>query len=130
MGKVNWWLWTKMLVVGGGVVWGGPALVRYLQPTDEELFQRYNPDLQKRSLERRYEREKEFDDFVVKLKEQAKSDKPIWILQAEEEKAHAANSARQQKLAESLRLAEEVKARREAMRKEAGMPVESGSRGK
>ncbi|KAK4181435.1 hypothetical protein QBC36DRAFT_318067 [Triangularia setosa] len=130
MGKVNWWLWTKMLVAGGGVVWGGPALVRYLQPTDEELFQKYNPELQKRSLERRYEREKEFDDFVVKLKEQAKSDKPIWILQAEEEKANAANTVRQQKLAESLRLAEEVKARREAMRKEAGLPVESGKQGK
>lgn len=81
-------------------------------------------------MERRYEREKEFDDFVVKLKEQAKSDKPIWILQAEEEKASATNMARQQKLAESLRLAEEVKARREAMRKEAGLPVDSGKQGK
>ncbi|KAK4648920.1 Assembly factor cbp4 [Podospora bellae-mahoneyi] len=130
MGKVNWWLWTKMLAAGGGVIWGGPALVRYLQPTDEELFQKYNPELQKRSLERRYEREKEFDDFVVKLKEQAKSDKPIWILQAEEEKANATNMARQQKLAESLRLAEEVKARREAMRKETGLPVDSGKQGK
>jgi len=50
--------------------------VRYVQPTDEELFQRYNPELQKRSLERRYERQKEFDDFVTKLKEYSKSDKP------------------------------------------------------
>jgi len=61
---------------GGAVCVGGPALVRYVQPTDEELFQKYNPELQKRSLERRYEREKDFDDFVVKLKQQAKSDKP------------------------------------------------------
>lgn len=61
---------------GGAVCVGGPALVRYVQPTDEELFQRYNPELQKRSLERRYEREKDFDDFVVKLKQQAKSEKP------------------------------------------------------
>jgi hypothetical protein len=55
---------------------GGPALTMWLTPTDEELFQKYNPELQKRSLERRYERQKEFDDFVTKLKEYSKSDKP------------------------------------------------------
>lgn len=54
---------------------GGPAFVLWVQPTEEELFKRYNPDLQKKSLERRYERQKEFDDFVVQLKEHAKSDK-------------------------------------------------------
>ncbi len=47
----------------------------YLTPTDEELFQKYNPELQKRSLEGRYERQKEFDDFVTKLKEDSKSSK-------------------------------------------------------
>jgi hypothetical protein len=47
-----------------------------VQPTDEELFQKYNPELQKRSLERRVERQQEFDDFVTKLKEYSKSDKP------------------------------------------------------
>jgi hypothetical protein len=55
---------------------GGPAFVYWVSPTDEELFKRYNPELQKRSLERRYEREKEFDDFVMQLKEHSKSDKP------------------------------------------------------
>lgn len=54
---------------------GGPALTFWLQPTDEELFQRYNPELQKKSLERRYERQKDFDDFVTRLKEYSKSDK-------------------------------------------------------
>lgn len=37
---------------------------------------KYNPELQKRSLENRYEKQKEFDDFVTKLKEYSKSDKP------------------------------------------------------
>jgi hypothetical protein len=52
-----------------------------VQPTDEELFQKYNPELQKRSLERRFERQQEFDDFVTRLKRDAKSDKPskCWI---------------------------------------------------
>lgn len=44
-------------------------------PTDEELFQRYSPELKKKSLEGRYERQKDFDDFVGKLKEYSKSDK-------------------------------------------------------
>lgn len=48
----------------------------WVTPTDEELFKKYNPELQKRSLERRYEKQKEFDDFVGKLKEYSKSDKP------------------------------------------------------
>ncbi len=61
---------------GAVVCVGGPAITLWLTPTDEELFKKYNPELQKRSLERRYERQKEFDDFVVKLKEYSKSDKP------------------------------------------------------
>ncbi|KAL2269043.1 hypothetical protein VTJ83DRAFT_3889 [Remersonia thermophila] len=121
----NWWLWTKMLAVGGGIIWGGPALVRYVMPTEEELFQRYNPELQKRSLEGRAQRAQEFDDFVTKLKEYSKSDKPIWIVMEEAEK----EKARKKKAEEALKLAEEVKARRDALRKEAGLPVDSeGSR--
>ncbi|KAL2198510.1 hypothetical protein P885DRAFT_32967 [Corynascus similis CBS 632.67] len=119
----NWWLWTKMFFVGGAICVGGPAFTRWVQPTDEELFQRYNPELKKRSLERRVERQQEFDDFVTKLKEYSKSDKPIWTVQAEAEK----EQARQALAAESLKLAEEVKARREAMRREAGLPTESES---
>ncbi|KAK2075255.1 hypothetical protein P8C59_009398 [Phyllachora maydis] len=113
----NWWLWTKMLVGGGAICIGGPALTMYLTPTDEQLFKKYNPDLQRKSLERRHERQQEFDDFVTKLKEYSKSDKPIWTVQAEE-----AAKARQAKIEEDLRIAEGVKARKAEMRKEAGLP--------
>lgn len=58
----------------------------WLSPTEEELFLRYNPELQKRSLENRYQKQKDFDDFVNRLKEYSKSDKPIWEVQAEAEK--------------------------------------------
>lgn len=60
---------------GAGIAVGGPAFVMYISPTEEELFKRYNPDLQKRALESRYERQKEYDDFVTELKKSAKSDK-------------------------------------------------------
>ena len=54
---------------------GGPALVQAIRPTDEELFKRYNPELQKRSLEEGDRRAQEFDDYVNRLKQWSKSDK-------------------------------------------------------
>lgn len=48
----------------------------WLTPTEEELFLRYNPDLQKRSLENRIGKQQDFDNFVGKLKEYSKSDRP------------------------------------------------------
>lgn len=61
---------------GGAIIVGGPAFIYWVSPTDEELFQKYNPDLQRKSLERRFEKQQEFDDFVMKLKDYSKSDKP------------------------------------------------------
>lgn len=46
-----------------------------IRPTDEELFKRYNPELQKRSLEEGDRRAQEFDDYVNRLKQWSKSDK-------------------------------------------------------
>lgn len=48
----------------------------YISPTEEELFKKYNPELQKRSLENRVAKQQEFDDFVGKLKEYSKSNRP------------------------------------------------------
>lgn len=64
-----------LLYSGAVVAVGGPYLTLKLTPTEEELFKRYNPELQKRSLENRGKREQEFDDFVTNMKEAAKSDK-------------------------------------------------------
>lgn len=55
---------------------GGPALIYYVTPTEEELFLRYNPELQRRSLERRQEKQEDFEQFVGRLKEYSKSEKP------------------------------------------------------
>ncbi|KAF1830369.1 CBP4-domain-containing protein [Decorospora gaudefroyi] len=77
------WTWIKASAAGLGMCIGGPALVMYVSPTEEELFKRYNPELQKKSLANRYQRQKDFDDFVCGLKEASKSDKPIWTVQKE-----------------------------------------------
>ncbi|KAI1411374.1 CBP4-domain-containing protein [Hypoxylon sp. FL1857] len=114
--------WLKMLAVGGAVCIGGPAFVLWVQPTDEELFKKYNPELQKKSLERRYEKQKDFDDFVTQLKEYSKSDKPIWVVQKEAERKRKEEALRQDFLD-----AEEAKARKEAMRKESGLSSGSDS---
>lgn len=49
--------------------------VQSIRPTDEELFQRYNPELKKRSLEEGPRRAQEFDEYVTRLKDWSKSDK-------------------------------------------------------
>ena len=64
---------------------GGPALVYYVSPTEEELFLKYNPELQKRSLENRLQKQQDFDDFVGKLKEYSKSDKTSMFAQSDME---------------------------------------------
>jgi len=55
---------------------GGPALIYWVSPTEEELFKKYNPELQKRSLENRIGKQQDFDDFVGRLKVLSRSDKP------------------------------------------------------
>jgi len=66
----------------------------WVTPTEEEIFkvnllsrvhvphscsrfiQRYSPELQKKALAGREQRQKDFDAFVGQLKEAARSDKP------------------------------------------------------
>ena len=100
-----------MSLSGGILCIGGPALVMWVTPTEEELFKRYNPELQKRSLENRYQKQKDFDDFVNRLKEYSKDDRPIWEVQAEAEKLR--------KKAAMLKPGE-----KEAMVKESDKPIE------
>jgi hypothetical protein len=45
-------------------------------PTEGELFKRFSPELQKHNLENRERRQRDYEDFVGKLKEYSKSDKP------------------------------------------------------
>lgn len=97
---------------GATICIGGPALVYYVSPTEEELFLKYNPDLQKRSLENRRERQQDFDNFVGKLKEYSKSNKPIWEAAAEDER-----KSRDVKITEQVKSMEEMR-RKEEMRKE------------
>jgi hypothetical protein len=99
---------------GAAICIGGPALVYYVSPTEEELFLKYNPELQKRSLENRIGRQQDFDNFVGKLKEYSKSDKPIWEAAAEYERSRGEGSIQEQQKLEEMR-------RKEEMRKEGGL---------
>lgn len=78
-----------------------------------DMDQKYNPDLQKRSLENREQKEQDFDNFVNKLKEYSKSDKPIWTAAAEDEARQRANSAEEQR-----RIAQDIQRRRDKIRDE------------
>ncbi|CAD6575522.1 MAG: assembly factor cbp4 [Alectoria sarmentosa] len=96
-------LWFKMLSTGVILCVGGPALV----------YWKYNPELQKRSLENREQKQQDFDNFVNKLKEYSKSDKPIWTAAAEDEARQRANNAEEQQ-----RIAHDIQRRREKIRDE------------
>ncbi|EDU48633.1 cbp4 domain-containing protein [Pyrenophora tritici-repentis] len=76
---------TYLKAISGGAILciGGPALVMWVTPTEEEIFKRYSPELQKKALAGREQRQKDFDAFVGQLKEAARSDKPIWTAQKE-----------------------------------------------
>ena len=77
------------------------------------MEQKYNPELQKRSLENREQKQQDFDNFVNKLKEYSKSDKPIWIAAAEDEARQRANNTKEQQ-----RIAQDIQKRREKIREE------------
>lgn len=71
-------MYAKMAAVFLGCSIGGPLIMYYVTPSEGELFKRFNPDLQKRNLEMRKEREENYKDFAQKMIEYSKSDKPIW----------------------------------------------------
>ncbi|RDA93835.1 hypothetical protein CP533_6409 [Ophiocordyceps camponoti-saundersi (nom. inval.)] len=95
---------------------GGPALTMYLMPTEDELRKRYNPDLRKKSIETREEREQDFDEFVTRLKTYSKSDKPIWVAMKEDEQRRKLAALEAGKTQQR-----EADARRDEMRREAGL---------
>ncbi|EME87236.1 uncharacterized protein MYCFIDRAFT_212807 [Pseudocercospora fijiensis CIRAD86] len=76
--------WIKMALAGGVMCIGGPALILWISPTEEELFLKYNPDLQRKSLENRRGKQEDFDNFVKNLKRLSRSDRHIWMVQEEE----------------------------------------------
>ncbi|CZT21050.1 related to Assembly factor cbp4 [Ramularia collo-cygni] len=80
--------YLKMAATGGIICIGGPALVYWVTPSEEELFLKYNPELQRRSIEKRKENQENFDTFVGKLKEYSKSDKQIWTVWEQEAEKH------------------------------------------
>ncbi|CAG9940721.1 unnamed protein product [Clonostachys rosea f. rosea IK726] len=120
----NWRMWTKVAIAGVTFGVGGPMLTAYVTPTEEEIRKRYNPDLRRRSEENRAQREQEFDDFVTKLKEYSKSDKPIWVVakEAREREDREREEKRRKDIRDSAKAKEqELEARREEMRKETGL---------
>ncbi|MCJ1427605.1 assembly factor cbp4 [Sticta canariensis] len=104
-------LYLKMFIGGAVLCIGGPALIIYVTPTEEELFKRYNPELQKRSLENRQATQEGYEHFVGKLKEYSKSNKPIWEMAALDEARTRANVAEEQRkrAAELEKRREEIK---------------------
>ncbi|KAF2635042.1 CBP4-domain-containing protein [Massarina eburnea CBS 473.64] len=107
--------YVKAISAGAALCIGGPALVWYVSPTEEEIFKKYNPELQKRALATRQQRQEEFESFVVQLKEASKSDKPIWTVQKEMDKKRSDDNAQRMR-DDRDSLAAEVERRRTEVR--------------
>lgn len=97
---------------GTVLVVGGPALTRSLMPKPEELFERYNPELQKRVIENRPKVEKEYQEFLNDLKEVSQSDKTLW------EAAKEISERREKARLEALRGGDKKKEIEEAIKRE------------
>jgi hypothetical protein len=81
-------MYVKMGLTFSVFAIGGPAAMYYLTPGPDELFQKFSPELQASNLANRDRRQRDYEDFVSKLKEYSKSDKHIWEAAAEaQEKA-------------------------------------------
>ncbi|WYZ45607.1 hypothetical protein EsH8_VIII_000923 [Colletotrichum jinshuiense] len=115
----NWKLWGKMMLGGGAFCIGGPAFTMWVTPTEEELFKRYNPELQARSLANREKTQAEFDHFVTKLKEYSKSNRPIWEVRDEDIERQRVAALQERKRREA-----DLKAQQDTMRKESGVSDE------
>ncbi|KAI5809951.1 hypothetical protein DFH27DRAFT_606376 [Peziza echinospora] len=109
---------AKMAAACTVCIVGGPALTYWLMPTPEDLFKRYNPELQKRSLAQRDAKMKEQQEFLTKLQEYSKSDKPIWQVAAEADKAR--REERRRGGAAGVAVQREVERQRREMEEEEG----------
>jgi hypothetical protein len=110
------------------------------------IAQKYNPDLQRRSLENREKKQQDFDDFVGRLKQYSKSDRPskstsvsptattshhplsndlptpnvyLRMLLVWEVQKEADAAMRAQRQEDSVRIAHEVRLQQEAIKREA-----------
>ncbi|KAH8885712.1 hypothetical protein GQ53DRAFT_751060 [Thozetella sp. PMI_491] len=113
----NWWLWTKMLVGGVAISVGGPYLTSRFMISEEEALKKYTPEERKRIMEKKREKDEEFEYFVSRLKEQTKSKQNIWVVEAEERQKKDTQT-RKEVEAKRRSAADEIEARKEQMRRE------------
>ncbi|KAJ9652309.1 Assembly factor cbp4 [Neophaeococcomyces mojaviensis] len=102
-------MYAKMAAVFLACAAGGPAIMYAVTPSEGDLFKRFSPELQQRNLDMRAERQRNYEDFVEKLKEYSKSDKPIWA---------AAEEASRKAREDILRKEADERSQRERMKAE------------
>ena len=108
-------MYAKMAGVFTLCAAGGPLLMYMVVPAEGELFKRFSPELQKHNLENRERRQRDYEDFVGKLKEYSKSDKPIWAA-AEEARLKARDEILAREAAEKAQMGRMQEQMREEMK--------------
>lgn len=87
----------------------------YITPAEGELFTRFSPELQAFNLANRDRRQREYEDFVGKLKEYSKSDKPIWEAAAEAQRKEREALVRRAEVEKAEAERRRLEVRREAV---------------
>lgn len=70
--------WLKVYAVGGAIITSGFLLFKYSRPTDEELIQRFSPEVRRDYERNKKLREDEQRELMKIVQQSAESKDPIW----------------------------------------------------
>lgn len=70
--------WAKVYIVGGAIIGSGVLLYKYSRPTDEELINRFSPEVRKEYERNKNLRQEEQKELMKIVQQSASSKDPIW----------------------------------------------------
>lgn len=76
--SMNYLLWKRFIIYGGGIIGTGVLLFKFTTPTDEQLIARLSPELKLDYLKNRELRRKEQEELIKLVKKTSASNDPIW----------------------------------------------------
>lgn len=76
--KPLWYRWLRVYIAGGCIIGTGALLFKYTTPSDEELYQRFSPEIKAESDAKRDFRQRELKELMRIALKTAALDDPIW----------------------------------------------------
>lgn len=70
--------WLRVYAVGGAIIGSGVLLYKYSRPTDEELINKFSPEVRREYERNKRLRQEEQRELMKIVQESAESKDPIW----------------------------------------------------